>query len=1378
MKSFVPSGRSGAAGSPDRAARQHRNGVVPAPQSILVDQGANDRLALEYTAPLSFAQEHIWLAHQLQPDNAAYHVDFTVRLTGKLVVSALEQSLQEIVARHASLRTNVRLVDSTPVQFVCPEFDLPFQIVDLCTVPAERRAGELLRLASEEFNRPFDLAYDTLLRAALFLVAPDEHVLQVTVHRFAADKWAIALLAQELAALYAAFEQRLPSPLADLPAQYVDYAVWERKWLQGEVYEQQMAYWRERAADVPLLALPPDRPRPAVQTSCGAQVEIFAPHELIARLERFSASEGVALPATLLAAFQILLHRYTGQVDFAVGMAMPNRTQESSRHLIGAFQNTLPIRTDLSDNPSFRVFLHRTEQLAAEALQHQQLPFDMLAAAAEPLREFSHAPLFQAAFDAVDVPAAPLRFDGLACEYFALNKTGAQVDVTLDVYAMRQGTRFVLEYNSDLFDAGTIERMLAQYQVLLASVVDSPDSTVDRLPMLPAAEREQLLYEWNATEADYADTACIHQLFEAQAARTPDALAVVCEDQQITFAALDRRANQLAAYLRGEGIKPGTFVALCLNRSIDMMVALLGVLKAGGAYIPLDPAFPIERLVYMMQDARAPLLLTHAGLLPQLVGMLPEQRLRVVHMDSDWQTIAGSPVMPVTSPPTAEDIAYVIYTSGSTGKPKGVQVRHRNVVNLLLSMVREPGVVLQDTWLSVTTLSFDMVVPELYLPLITGAQLHLASKAVTNDGRRLAEYLTHSGATILQATPATWRLLIAAGWEGDRQLKALCGGEALPADLAQQLLERVGSLWNMYGPTETTVWSTTGQIVAADEPIVIGRPIANTQIYLLDANMQPVPTGVVGELYIGGDGVSLGYLNRPELTTGRFVSDPFRDVPGARLYRTGDLARYRDGGNIEFLGRADHQVKVRGFRIELGEVESALHEHPAVDHAVVTACEDGAGGKFLAAYIISASPTSISAAELRQFLAPRLPQYMLPSAVVPLAAFPLTPTGKVDRGRLPHPEHAVVSRSDTYSPPRTALELQLVQMWESVLGQGSIGIHDNFFEIGGHSLSAARLFIQIENQLGRQLPLATLLQAPTIAQLAAVMQDEHWVPHWSSLVPIQPLGSRPPFYCVHGYGGDVVGYRELANLLGTEQPFYGLQARGLNDADEPHRDIIEMAADYVTAIRKLQPEGPYYMGGYCYGGIVAFEMARILAAQGQRVGLVAIMDGYANDKAEMQRQHWRPGVLASFLRNLPIWLRDNLHPNGPYADRLPWGNKHAPAVLNNSQNVLRVTAADADSTVSGELLDFGARRAKLMVAHSRAIDQYRPSVYSGRVTLFRVKAMSLFRAHDPLMGWGAYAEDGVDVQMVAGAHYNILEHPNVQQLAAQLRSCIDKAANS
>jgi len=1316
-----------------------------------------ERLSPSQSAPLSFAQEHMWLLHQLQPDSTAYNVELTIRLRGDLQVVALQHSLQEIVRRHAALRTAVTVIDGRPLQVVNDRADLPIHFVDLSILPAAAREDEMLRLAGEEVSLPFDLE-GPLVRAALYRLTAAEHVLQVSAHHMAADEWALGLLAQELAALYTAFRQGQESPLPPLPVQYADYAAWERNWYAGERQALDLAYWSRHAANVPALSLPTDHPRPALQSARGALVEITPAPELVQAIKQFSRAEGTTYYITLLAAFHVLMARYSGQDDFAVGVPMANRQWGESAKLIGTFMNTLPVRGDFSGSPSFREFVQRLQRTMTAALDHQQLPFEQLVSELHPARDLSHTPFYQVICNGLTMPVAGVHFGGLQWEYVTLPKYGAQVDLELYIIDSLWQQKFVLEYSTDLFDAGTMQRMLAQYQVLLRGILTDPDCALERLPLLPAAERELLLYGWNRTRRSYPRNLCVHDLVAAQAARTPDAVAVVFEDRRITFAELEERASRLAAYLRSAGISPGAFVGICLSRSIDMVVALLGILKAGAAYLPLDPAFPLDRLAYMLEDAQAPLLITQDGLLPELMRNLPPHGPQIVYLDRQWQEIMEAADAPNVLAPTPDDLAYIIYTSGSTGKPKGVQLRHRNVVNFLLSMQEEPGLTAQDKLLSVTTLSFDIAVLELFLPLITGAQVILASQDVAHDGRRLADYLAACGATLMQATPATWRMLIAAGWEGTSQLKALCGGEALPADLAQQLLQRVGSLWNMYGPTETTVWSTVERVTSAAEPILIGRPIANTQLYLLDAHRQPVPTGVVGELYIGGEGVARGYLNRPDLTAERFVPDPFSNQPWARLYRTGDLARYRADGAVEFLGRADHQVKVRGFRIELGEIESALHDHPAVAQAVVTASDDGAGGKYLAAYITSRGDAPATPAALRDFLAARLPHYMLPSAVVPLDAFPLTPNGKVDRKRLPRPDQMTAGSSRTYAPPRTPLELQLVQIWEGVLGRQPVGIHDNFFEIGGHSLSAARLFVQIESTLGRRLPLATLFQAPTVAQLAAAMQDDRWTPPWSPLVPIQPLGSRPPFFCVHGYGGDVVGYRDLAQLLGTDQPFYGLQARGLNDAEPPHTDIAGMAADYVRHVRRLQPQGPYYLGGYCYGAVIAHEMARQLEAQGERVNLLAVLEGYAVEREEARRELWRPQAMASFARNLPHWLADQLHPAGPYGRRMPWGSP----------------PPDAD-VADACLTEFDLSRRRLKLAQDEAMAGYRPGMYGGRVTLFRVQTMSLFRAHDPALGWGKFAGEGVTVRMIDGAHYNFLEQPYVQSLAAQLRASLEDA---
>jgi amino acid adenylation domain-containing protein len=906
-------------------------------------------------------------------------------------------------------------------------------------------------------------------------------VLLLVIHHITFDGWSARVFVEELAALYDAFVAGKPSPFPELPIQYADFAHWQRQWLQGEVLERQLSYWKEKlAGSLPSLDLPTDRPRPAVQTHCGARQSSVLSSFPLQALKALSRQEGVTLFMTLLAAFKVLLYRYTGQDDIAVGSPIAGRTHVETEGLIGFFVNTLVLRTDLSGNPTFRELLGRVREVALGAYAHQDLPFEKLVEALQPERDLSRTPLFQVMFNLENIPTKAVKTPSLSIDEFEFDSGVSQFDLALEVIEKDEGLSCLLNYSTDLFDAATIERMLGHYQTLLEGIVADPEERIGVLPLLTEAERHQLLVEWNDTQADYPKDSCIHQLFEAQVERTPDAVALAFKDQQLTYHELNTRANQLAHYLRKRGVEPGVLVSICVERSLEMVVGILGILKAGGAYVPLDPAYPQERLAFMLEDAQVSVLLTQRRLLEKL----SEHRARVVCLDTSWEAIAGESEENPASEVTTNNLAYMIYTSGSTGKPKGVQIQHRAVVNFLNSMHEQLALTNQDVLLSVTTLSFDIAVLELFLPLSVGACITLVSRQVAADGVQLLARLTSSGATVMQATPVTWRLLLEARWQGSQPLKILCGGEALPRELAHQLLRWGVPLWNLYGPTETTVWATAYKVEPEGSSVPIGRPIANTQIYLLDAHLQPVPIGVPGELHIGGIGLARGYLNRPEMTAEKFIPNPFSDEPGTRLYKTGDLARYLPDGNIEFLGRIDHQVKVRGFRIELGEIETVLGRHPTVRETVVMARKDVLGDNRLVAYVVPNQKPAPTTNELRSFLKRKLPQYMVPSTFMFLDALPLTPNGKVDRRALPAPDRVRPELERAFVAPRTPIEEMLAGIWAEVLGLEEVGIHDNFFELGGHSLVATQVMYRVRAASRVELSLRSLFERPTVAGLA------------------------------------------------------------------------------------------------------------------------------------------------------------------------------------------------------------------------------------------------------------------------------------------------------
>ncbi|HLH25146.1 MAG TPA: amino acid adenylation domain-containing protein [Chloroflexota bacterium] len=1051
------------------------------------------RVRRDRPIPLSSAQQRLWFLDQLQPGNVAYNISSVFSLRGPLRVSVLQRSLEEILRRHESLRTRFEVVAGEAAQMVDPPGPFELRVVDLCHLPASERSEHLRQLVLEEACYPFDLRRAPMMRAVLFRQDEAEHVLATTVHHIAADGWSLGILGRELATIYDAYLHDRPSPLPELPIQYADFTVWQRAWLQGERLQVQLAYWKQKlSGPLPTLDLPTDFPRPVTRSGRGARHFFLIDTELLDAAKALSRSAGATLYMTLLAAFKTLLYRWTRQEDLLVGAPVAGRGHVDTEPLVGFFINNLVLRTDLSGEPTFRELLARVRAVTLEAYANQDVPFEKLVETLQPDRDPSRPPLFQVLFSLQNMDLEDVQLADLTVQPIIFECTTSRFDLSFELYERPEGMCIAVEYNTDLFAETTIRRLADHYATLLAAIVATPDARISELPLLTAAERQQVLVDWNQTQAPYPRAAGVQQLFEAQAARVPDAVAVEFAGQQITYRALNHRANQLARHLQSLGVGPETIVGVYLERSLDMVVALLGILKAGGAYLPLDPLFPPDRLAYMLEDSRASVLLTQA----KLDGTLRPREATVVCLDAEWPRIAEHRAENLRGTGVPDRLAYVLYTSGSTGRPKGVQIPHGALTNFLCSMRETPGLASADVLVAVTTLSFDIAGLELFLPLITGARVVLVSSAVAVDGVALRAVLETSGATIMQATPATWRLLLAAGWEGAPTFRVLCGGETLPSELAAQLLARCGSLWNMYGPTETTIWSTIARITAADGPIAIGRPIANTQTYVLDARLQPVPIGVPGELYIGGDGLARGYLNQPELTAQKFIPNPFAAPAGtaagggqsARLYRTGDLVRYRADGTLEYLQRVDHQVKIRGFRIELGEIESVLEQHPAVRQAVVVAREDSPGDKRLVAYVTPAREDVLPTAELREHLKEKLPSYMVPAVLVPLAALPLTPNGKVDRQALPAPEATRGERATPFVAPRSEVERQIAAIWQAVLCVETVGLDDNFFDLGGHSL----LILQVHSQLCRafttDLTIAQMFQYPTVRALADYIQ--------------------------------------------------------------------------------------------------------------------------------------------------------------------------------------------------------------------------------------------------------------------------------------------------
>jgi len=1034
------------------------------------------------TYPLSFAQQGLWFINQLNPDAPTYNIPIVINLQGCVNLSALQDSLNEIIRRHEVLRTSFTLVDEQPVQVINQAEPINLIVEDLRGIPEGERDRTVQHLASEFAQQPFDLSARSLLRAKIWQINEKNYYLIVTLHHIIADGWSIGVLIEELTALYEAFSGGKPSPLVELPIQYGDFVNWQRKWLDSKRIQPLLTYWKQKLqGELPVLNLLTDRPRPPVQTFKGAQAKLVFSQTLKKQLKNLSRQQGVTLFMTLLTAFKILLYRYTGQTDILVGSPIANRNRAEIESLIGFFVNVLVLRTDLSGDLSFQDLLARVKSTALEAYVHQDLPFEKLVEELQPSRDLSYNPLFQVMFVLQNVPKPNLSLSDVSVSYEEGYNGTSKFDLTLFMEDSEQGLVATCEYNRDLFNADTITRMLGHFQTLLESIVRDPEQCISGLQLLTPPEFQQLLVEWNDTKTDYPPDKCIHQLFEEQVEKTPSDIAVIFENQQLSYRELNNRANQLAHYLQQLGVKPDIMVGICVERSIEMVVGLLAIMKAGGAYMPLDPAYPKERLAFTLADSQVSVLLAHT----HLINDLPSHSAQLVCIDTDSTAFADYSSENIVDNVKPENLAYVIYTSGSTGKPKGVQIPHSAVVNFLSTMRQIPGLVKEDVLLSVTTLSFDIAALELYLPLIVGSRLVLVNREVISDGTQLLKQLVSNDVTVMQATPATWRMLIAAGWEGKNRIKVLCGGEALDSSLAYQLLERSKEVWNLYGPTETTIWSAAQKVNSQEQQqgvSYIGRPIANTQFYILDERQELVPIGVSGELHIGGAGLARGYWHRPDLTGEKFIPSPFES--GKRLYKTGDLARYLSNGKIEFLGRIDHQVKIRGFRIELGEIEALLKQHSQIRETVVIAREDIPNDCRLVAYIVTHENVTLSVNELRGFLKEKLPDYMLPSAFVVLEALPLTPNGKVDRRALPVPDSLRPTLTTTYQVPQSQMEQQIAKLWQEVLHIDRVGIHDNFFDLGGHSLLMLKVNHKLRAILQRDISVVTMFQNPTIYSLA------------------------------------------------------------------------------------------------------------------------------------------------------------------------------------------------------------------------------------------------------------------------------------------------------
>lgn len=1301
---------------------------------------------------LSFGQQRLWFLSQLESGSAAYNVPMAWRIVGPLNVAALQRSLDRLVVRHEALRTAFPVAGGQPRQVMTKAQPVKLEFADLCRLEVSKRASELDGRVCDVARRPFDLTDGPVMRTGLFRIGNDEHVFVFVLHHIICDGPSIAVLLDELAVFYEAFDQ---GKSCDVPApavQYADFAIWQRAALSAEVRDTQLAYWREqlRGSSV-TLDFPSDRSRPVRSSFRGGMEYRNLSPQLSEEFRTLARQHGVTRFMALLALFQVLLFRYTGQEDVSVGCPMTHRIRVEVSRVVGFFANMMVLRSRLEGNPTFRELLRRTRQIALGAYAHQDLPFEQLVAELQPERVAGRNPFFQAMLVVEESAWRDLELVGTRRIPFPVHNGTTKFDLSLYVIDHPEGFRLALEYNSDLFDGEMVRRLLEHFENLLHGVVADPECRASDLPLLSTAEREQILLTWNNTRKDYPRDTCTHRLIEAQVERAPDAIAVSFRDQKLTYLELNSRANRLAHHLVTLGAGAEVLVAINLERSLNLVIALLAVMKSGGAYLPLDPSHPAERRRDILHDSAAKILITDQD----SQDISATDSCAVLSLENESPNIVrySDANLPVVVRP--EDLAYVIYTSGSTGRPKGVQIEHGNLTNFLFTMQKRPGMSAGDVLLAVTTVAFDIAGLELWLPLTTGASIILAGADEAADPHRLMDDLDKSDVTVMQATPVTWQMLLAAGWTGNSRLKVLCGGEVLAGRLADDLLGCCGSVWNMYGPTETSIWSSLHQAKSGRETVVpIGRPIDNTTMYVLDPALQPVPCGVRGELYIGGAGVARGYRGSPRLTEERFVADPFSTDANSRLYRTGDSVRQRRDGTLEFLGRRDRQTKIRGYRIEPAEIESVLREYPGLEQVAVMVRDRGIDNQ-LVAYVVPGSHNGgVDQSELTRFLRRKLPDYMIPSAFVMLPALPVTPNGKLDWKAFPAPDNR--SEESPFVAPCDSIETLLVGIWEEVLDFHPVGVTDNFFELGGHSILATRLFARVESKFRKRLPLGTLFEAPTIEEFAVILRKDSWVSR--SLIPVQAgNASVPPVFFVQAR----IGYRALAAELGPDQPVYIVPYDDLVTGDA-ELNLSDIAAELARRMRHHQPNGPYYLGGWCLAGRVAFAVACALRGQGEEVALLAIIDMPAPNNARLPR---RPG-LGRFIGRLQWHAHYALR--GKPDEKLDWivGGFRA---LGWQARYRTWQLARWFFRRVGRPLPQSLRHSTRLMAE--AVRKDSTTNYPGRITLFRPSERSFVRYHPWDFGWGQIAAQGVDVHEITGLKRTLLR-AKVTEVGRQLKECI------
>jgi len=1315
--------------------------------------------------PLSFAQERIWFLSEFAPESPVYNVPIAIHLAGRLDVVALEKAIQALVKRHESLRTRVVTGEDGAEQTIAPVSRINLPVVDLSGLLPEQQERELESTVARCARRRFDISKDLLVDPTLIRRSDQDHTLVLNLHHICADGPSMGILHQELLALYQAFAQGEDPALAPLPVQYADFADWQRRVYTRRALGKQLDYWMKTLEGAPAsLELPADFARPAVQTFRGSRYFFQFPAEFAEAVKRFSSQHGVSQFMTLLAGFEVLLHRYTGEQDIVVGTPLANRPRPELEGLIGFFLNTLALRVDISGDPSFAELLKRVRKTSLEAFSNGDLPFEQLLESLKPERDLSRSPVFQVMFTQQAAPTASFRLRDLQLVSRELETGTSKFDLFFVMQDRAAGLGGYVEYNTDLFTAETIERMVAHFRQLVESAIRSPQQAVSRLSMMDEVERRQVVEAWNRTQAEYPADKTIAVLFDEQVARTPQATALIDGERNISYEELAGRANQLARKLQTLGVTVESPVGLFLDRSAEMMVAALAVLKAGGAYVALDPAYPESWLKFLLEDSHATIVLT----VEKFLAEVPQHPGTTLCLDRDWADIEQESSTPLENIAKPDGLAYLIYTSGSTGVPKGVMGLHRGAVNRFSWMWREYPFVAGDICCQKTSPNFVDSIWEMFGPLLAGVPSLILNDTCVKDPMELVTQLADNRVTRIVLVPSLMRLLL----ETYSQMPAtlhrpnfwISSGEALTADLVERFHALVpgGRLLNLYGSSEVSADVTFFECKSRDgdkAKIPLGLPIANTQVHLLDSSLQPVPVGVPGEIYVGGDNLARGYYGRPDLTAERFIPSPLAEFPGT-LYQTGDLGRRRSDGQIEYAGRSDQQVKVRGFRVELAMIESVLSGCSGVKVAIAVTRRDASGEVSIVGYAVPAFGSNVQEDVLRRAVRERLPEHMVPGRIVVLDKLPLLPNGKVNRRALPAPELQAVTSSEPTQSARNEVERRLVAIWEDLLHRDEIGVNQSFFDLGGHSLLVSQLILRVNREFGKRVSLADVFHALTVERLAKLLDEQDRPAQTAGIVPIQPEGNALPIYCVRG--GPL--FLNLARKLGHGQPFLGLE---LSEAEvrqlpQPHR-FEDMAAAFIRILRQQQPHGPYQLCGLCVNGALAYEMACQLEREGEQVPLLLMLDTQNPANYWDYKTHRLQYIMQKSMFHLSKLVRPG---QGGWSGYV----QHRWAGLRRRAKALRwrLTGVQVEEHRMETPEDFDP------IVHP-ASWRYKPRPFGGRIVLFQSTETPKGSYWNYELGWKGLAKGGLEVIWLTGSHLGMFEEPNVSGMADHVHQETERA---